>query len=191
MKISLEVIRNNIVFRIVISYILTILLFLIINITHFKMLGAKVILYTCIIDAILACVIQTIVMFFICKNDSKMVIALTAWSTFLIIMLYSILVPTLVDRSLSIYVLRTVSRAEGSVKLADFDGLLQKGYFREMDVTNQRIIEQTASGTIIIKGEDIQLTRKGRLIISLAGIIERYFLPNDRTRIDMEAQLQW
>ena len=95
---------------------------------------------------------------------------------FLISFLFWGLVPTIIDRSLSVNVIGTLNKANRSLTLYEINESLLKNYVRGDFQARKRIMEQIHVGTIKRnKNETFQLTLKGKLIAKLNLLIANYF----------------
>ena len=84
--------------------LLILVIFLIIHVLHFRLLKPEIVLKACVIDVILSCLSGFIIYAFLLKND--LFVSFSAMVTMLLgLALYAVLVPTMVDRSLSVYML--------------------------------------------------------------------------------------
>lgn len=95
---------------------------------------------------------------------------------FLISFLFWGLVPTIIDRSLSVNVIGTLNKANRSLTLYEINESLLKNYVRGDFQARKRIMEQIHVGTLKRnKDETFQLTFKGKLIAKLNLLIANYF----------------
>lgn len=92
---------------------------------------------------------------------------------------YAISLPTLIDRSLSIYLLEKINQKNG-VDLNVVDQLISKEYVKDHQLAKVRITEQLESGTIVIKNGCVLLTPKGEFIVKIASYIQKNLLPKKR-----------
>jgi hypothetical protein len=92
---------------------------------------------------------------------------------------YAISLPTLIDRSLSIYLLEKINQKNG-VELNLVDQLIAKEYVKDHQLAKVRITEQLESGTIVIKNGCVLLTPKGEFIVKIASYIQKNLLPKKR-----------
>jgi len=92
-------------------------------------------------------------------------------------LLYAFVVPTAIDRSLSIYLLEKLAQKEGVLPISDFNRIAKVDYFKDMDVVNTRIEEQIATGSLIIIGDDIILTDKGKFLNKVFHFVKENLLP--------------
>lgn len=94
--------------------------------------------------------------------------------------IYAISVPTIIDRSLSFYLVEKLQQRGGGLPVDQFKSVFTDEYLPEMNVINLRITEQMESGTVVMEGGCVLLTPKGRLIASLSHFYRVHFLPKNR-----------
>lgn len=89
---------------------------------------------------------------------------------------YAMAVPTIIDRSLSIYILEEINRKE-KIHRSEIEKEILNNYLNEYSVINTRIFEQLKSGTIIIDGNEcITLSDRGKLIVLMTNFYKKVFL---------------
>ncbi|MEL6245291.1 MAG: hypothetical protein AAFQ85_08080 [Pseudomonadota bacterium] len=157
--------------------------FLIVNAIHFRTLPVSVIFYACILDAIIASII---VLFAFRSLRAKMTtlhsteIALVAIASNLLILLYALAGPTVIDRSLSIYIVEKIDFRGGEVAEDAMPEIILKEFWQEYRVPEVRMTEQMTSGTVDIKDGCIHLTARGRILANFTRFYRRTFLPQRR-----------
>lgn len=92
----------------------------------------------------------------------------------------AISVPTVIDRSLSFYILEKLQQRGGGIQLAKFNYIFTTEYMREHRLVDIRLTEQTESGTIVIDGDCVKLTPKGEKIASFGRFFRQNLLPKQR-----------
>ncbi|MEZ5646631.1 MAG: hypothetical protein R3E94_02245 [Burkholderiaceae bacterium] len=92
----------------------------------------------------------------------------------------AISVPTVIDRSLSFYILEKLQQRGGGIQLARFDEIFTTEYMREHRLVEIRLTEQSASGTIVIDGGCVKLTPKGSRLADFSRYFRQHFLPRKR-----------
>jgi hypothetical protein len=93
---------------------------------------------------------------------------------------FAISVPTVIDRSLSFYILEKLQQRGGGIKLADFDQVFTQEYVKEHRLVDVRLTEQQQSGTIIIKDGCVKLTAWGQTLATSSRFFRNHFLPKQR-----------
>ena len=146
---------------------------------HISFFVVGVVFYSSLLDAFIACAVT---IFFLYKskfeNFERFLVILILISVGYII---SISVPTVIDRSLSIYILEKIDQRDGGIKLNAFPDIFIYEYLPEHRLSDIRITEQLYSGTITINDENcVTLTNKGKLVVSLSSFFRSYLLPKKR-----------
>ena len=139
--------------------LLILVIFIIIHVMHFRFLKPEVVLKASIIDAILSCFIGFIIFGVILKYD--LFVSFSAIITmFLGLAIYAILIPTMVDRSLSVYMLVYLDEnSNGSLTKDELKKMLIKDVILE-----KRIEEHLRAGAIELDGTNVKITKKGRVV---------------------------
>ena len=86
------------------------------NVTHFLFLPVKVVLYDALLDAVVAIVLVAALLFGLAGHKlptSSVETGLALAVGFLIAVVFAILVPTVIDRSLSVYILEKLDQRGG------------------------------------------------------------------------------
>ena len=160
------------------------IVFLILNWAHFQWLPVSVILYACVVDAAFATIAVLLAyrLFWWPRTSlSPTEAALTAIAANLLVLLYAVMGPTVIDRSLSIYIVQKIDMRGGEVAQAAMPDIFVKEYMPEFRLVDVRLTEQVNSGTVTIEGGCIRLTGKGRTLSRFAGFYRRNFLPQRRS----------
>jgi hypothetical protein len=92
----------------------------------------------------------------------------------------AISIPTVIDRSLSFYILEKLQQRGGGIKLSKFSYIFTNEYVRESKLVDVRLTEQLQSGTIRILGDCVLLTPKGNSIASFGQYFRKNLLPKQR-----------
>ncbi|MET1080692.1 MAG: hypothetical protein ABWY06_21995 [Pseudomonas sp.] len=92
----------------------------------------------------------------------------------------AISVPTVIDRSLSFYLLEKLQQRGGGIAQASFEQLFAQEYMREHHLVEVRLTEQLESGTIEIVNGCVKLTKKGARLASFARYFRQHWLPKQR-----------
>jgi hypothetical protein len=93
---------------------------------------------------------------------------------------FAISLPTVIDRSLSFYILEKLQQRGGAIQLSKFDYIFTNEYMREHKLVDIRLTEQSESGTIIIDGDCVRLTDKGSQLADFSRFFRQNFLPKKR-----------
>ncbi len=157
--------------------------FLIVNFIHFQYITVSVILYACMWDALIASVIVLGAYTYLRREAPVLLateFALTALASNLLILLYGVMGPTVIDRSLSIYIVQKIDQRGGEVAEAAMAAIFVEEYMPEMRLVDVRMTEQLTSGTVVIEDGCILLTSKGRLVSGFADVYRKTLLPQKR-----------
>lgn len=149
------------------------------HVTFFKV---NVLLYSAIADGVLATAIAAGVLFgwrylAVFSRFEKVQLCLI-W--FLGAYIFAISIPTVIDRSLSFYILEKIQQRGGGIKLANFEDVFTKEYVKEHRLVDIRLTEQQKSGTIVIENGCVKLTKRGNEIAEFSRYFRKHFLPKQR-----------
>ena len=148
-------------------------------VTYFRV---DVVFYAAILDGFIAAVLTMLVVLFT-KGFSNLLISDKA--LFLVIWLllgygFAISIPTVIDRSLSFYILEKIQQRGGGIKQEAMSQVFIEEYIPEHRLMDVRLTEQLESGTIEIKDGCVILTEKGETIASFGRFFRTNFLPKQR-----------
>lgn len=93
---------------------------------------------------------------------------------------FAISIPTVIDRSLSFYILEKLQQRGGGIRQDNMQDVFVEEYMVEHRLIDVRLTEQLASGTIVIKNGCVKLTPKGEYIASFGRFYRQHFLPKQR-----------
>lgn len=157
--------------------------FAIVNFVHSQFFPVHVILYDALLDVVISIAAAAALVWFWRRSKT----ALTSLETFqaiiiggLICTLYAFVGPTIIDRSLSIYILEKLDQRGGGIRADAMPGVFVNEYMPEYRLTDIRITEQLNSGTIKIKDDCIYLTPRGREIVAFTHFYRAHILPKKR-----------
>lgn len=158
------------------------ILLLIIYIVHARFFLVNVVLYSAIFDALLATVLAAALLGFIkvFKTFSwfEKIQIMIVW--LLLGYIFAISVPTVIDRSLSFYILEKLQQRGSGIKLASFEDVFVKEYIPEHRLVDVRITEQQQSGTIQVKNGCVLLTERGQALATFSRFFRNHLLPKQR-----------
>lgn len=150
-----------------------------VHISYFKV---SVVFYSALLDAVIA----TFASLIICRWV-KWFRVFNAFETLQLICIWLLLgysfaisVPTVLDRSLSFYILEKLQQRGGGIKLADFDKVFTQEYVKEHRLVDVRLTEQQQSGTIVIQDGCVKLTPWGQTLATSSRYFRNHFLPKQR-----------
>jgi hypothetical protein len=161
---------------------LFVVLLLIVYVLHVRYMPVSVVFYSAIADAVLATllavfVIATVRWFKVFTRFETLQLC-CIW--LLLGYSFAISVPTVIDRSLSFYILEKLQQRGGGIKLAAFDDVFTQEYVKEHRLVDVRLTEQQQSGTVEIKDGCVKLTEWGQTIATSSRYFRAHFLPKQR-----------
>ena len=158
------------------------ILLLSVYLTHVRFFRVDVVLYSALFDALLATVLAGgllgILKIFKVFSGFEKLQAMLVW--LLLGYIFAISVPTVIDRSLSFYILEKLQQRGGGIKLASFEDVFVKEYMPEHRLVDVRITEQQQSGTIQVKNGCVLLTERGQALATFSRFFRNHFLPKQR-----------
>lgn len=93
----------------------------------------------------------------------------------------AISLPTVIDRSLSFYLLEKLQQRGGGIQRRHMDVVFREEYMREHRLMDIRLTEQVQSGTIAIGRDDcVRLTLRGERLANFSRFFRAHFLPEKR-----------
>lgn len=159
-----------------------VILLLLIYMAHVRFFKVDVVLYSAIFDALLATAVGGIFLaalnFFSVFSWFEKIQTMFVW--LLLGYIFAISVPTVIDRSLSFYILEKLQQRGGGIKLSSFEDVFVKEYMPEHRLVDVRITEQQQSGTIQVKNGCVLLTERGQTLATLSRYFRNHFLPKQR-----------
>ncbi|GHX57878.1 hypothetical protein ID062_16660 [Vibrio cholerae] len=163
-----------------ILFVVNLLVIYVLHVQYFKI---DVVFYSAIFDGVLAAILTFFVIstwnFFSCFSSFERVLILVIY--LLGGYAFAISVPTVIDRSLSFYILEKIDQRGGGIKLSGFKDVFVNEYLPEHRLVDVRITEQLSSGTIFIDDNNcVKLTEKGKSIIKFSLFFRHNLLPKQR-----------
>jgi hypothetical protein len=92
----------------------------------------------------------------------------------------AISVPTVIDRSLSFYILEKIEQRGGGIQLSRFEEVFTKEYAKEHRLVDVRLTEQQKSATVNIENDCVKLTKRGEILVSFSQFFRKNLLPKQR-----------
>lgn len=149
---------------------------------HIRWLRVDVVFYAAIADAVLAALIVGALLFalpyFSIFNKFEKFQLFSIW--LLIGYSLAISVPTVIDRSLSFYILEKIQQRGGGISQDRFEEVFTQEYVKEHRLVAVRLTEQLQSGTISIINGCVKLTPKGERLAGLSRFFRKNLLPKQR-----------
>lgn len=160
--------------------LLFLILLVAIYLIHINFLDVNVVFYAALLDAAIAAVLAGIVLFAGVKvlGGFEKLLLVVIW--LLVGYALAISLPTVIDRSLSFYILEKLQQRGGGIKQDAFARVFTDEYMKEYRLVDVRLTEQLQSGTIEIKDGCVLLTPKGQKIASFGQFFRKNLLPKHR-----------
>lgn len=154
-----------------------------VNLIHFRFLTVEVVFYATLLDALIAAVLTAALML----SRRRIRTALSGFEAALLGAIcllggyaFAISWPTVVDRSLSIYILEKLDQRGGAIREDAFARVFTDEYLPEHRLVDVRLTEQLSSGTITIQNGCVRLTDWGRSIVGVTRAYRSHVLPRNR-----------
>ena len=159
-----------------------VVILLAVYLTHITFFKVNVVFYGSILDGLIATVIALVLVsvigFFKVFSPFEKLLLACIW--ILIGYSFAISVPTVLDRSLSFYILEKLQQRGGGIKLSAFEDVFTKEYVKEHRLVDVRLTEQEQSGTLVIKDGCVKLTDWGNTLATSSRYFRNHFLPKQR-----------
>ena len=148
---------------------------------YIHLFQVNVVLYSSVLTVVLA-IIPIIFLLFVVNVN-----LFNQFEKFLICTLFilygygiAISIPTVIDRSLSFYLLEKINQRGGAIKHEAFEAIFKNEYVPEHRLIDIRLTEQLESGTITIENNCVSITQKGKNFVHFSQFFRRNFLPKNR-----------
>ena len=166
----------------ILLFIIYTIIVLVIYYAHITFFKVDVVLYSSLLDGVIATVITSCIVFGSTwfKSFSKFEKLQLVTICLLTGALLALSVPTIIDRSLSFYILEKIHQRGGGVRLDRFEDIFKNEYLKEHRLVDVRLTEQEQSGTIIIQNGCVQLTERGRALAQFSRFFRKNLLPRQR-----------
>jgi hypothetical protein len=153
-----------------------------VNAGHFRYFSVDVVLYGALADAAIAAIVSAWIswVFIFRRGIEPLAFFQLIVIFFLAGYIYAISVPTVIDRSLSMYILEKIQQRGGGVKLAAVPKIFTDEYLPEHRLVDVRLTEQLQSGTIAIENGCVKLTPRGERIANFTRWYRQHLLPKHR-----------
>jgi hypothetical protein len=153
-----------------------------IYVVHSLYFPVNVVFYSAILDGVLATAACGVILWtwswFKILSPLEKLQLLVIW--LLLGYSYAISVPTVLDRSLSFYILEKLDQRGGGIRENAFEDVFTKEYVKEDRLVDVRLTEQLQSGTIYIDKGCVLLTSKGRHLAHISRFFRNNLLPKHR-----------
>lgn len=158
------------------------MLLLVIYVLHVRYIPVNVVFYSAILDAVLATILAVtlVAMLRWFKVFTRFETLQLCCIWLLLGYSFAISVPTVIDRSLSFYILEKLQQRGGGIKLDAFEQVFTQEYVKEHRLMDVRLTEQQQSGTLTIRNGCVSLTDWGQTIATASRYFRNHFLPKQR-----------
>ncbi|WP_043692451.1 hypothetical protein [Luteibacter sp. 9133] len=149
---------------------------------HMRYFRVNVVFYAAILDAFiaLAIVMASLVAFGWFKSFTRLEMIQLGMIWLLGGYAFAISVPTVIDRSLSFYILEKLQQRGGGIRQDAFHDVFTEEYVREDHLVAVRLTEQLQSGTIKIDNGCVKLTPWGEKLATFSSFYRKRLLPTHR-----------
>lgn len=149
---------------------------------HVSLFRVNVVFYAAVADAVMAAlgaaILVTSLAYFGVLSAFEKIQLVVIW--LLMGYAFAISVPTVIDRSLSFYILEKLQQRGGAIRQDGFVTVFTQEYVKEHRLVDVRLTEQMESGTITIQNGCVHLTEKGRSLATFSRFYRQHFLPKHR-----------
>lgn len=168
--------------RVIAAVVLYVVVLLSVYIIHALYFRVNVVFYSAILDAFIAAAISGVIVYLVPWFGSLGSIEKAQLIVIWVLLGYgyAISVPTVLDRSLSFYLLEKIEQRGGGIKESAFPWIFVHEYMPEDHLVDIRLTEQLQSGTITIKHGCVLLTTKGKFLAKASKYFRNHFLPKHR-----------
>lgn len=149
---------------------------------HVTYFPVNVVFYAAISDGALATGISFLILYF-----WRVFQSITGFEKLLIVLIwtlggyaFAISVPTVIDRSLSFYILEKIDQRGGGIRENAMEQVFVEEYMKEHQLVAVRLTEQLESGTIKIENGCVILTPQGERIVTISKWFRANLLPKQR-----------
>lgn len=149
---------------------------------HMRYFRVDVVLYASILDAVIAVIAVAAGLWLLqwFRDFSRLELSQLIVIWLLGGYVFAISVPTVIDRSLSFYILEKLQQRGGGIREDAFRQVFTEEYVREHHLVEVRLTEQLQSGTIEIHDGCVRLTARGARLASFSRFYRRNLLPTHR-----------
>jgi len=149
---------------------------------HMRWLPVTVVLYAALADVALCVLLAALALWrlraFALFNAFEKLMLLLSWA--LVGYSLAISVPTVIDRSLSFYILEKIQQRGGGLREDRLESVFTREYVHEHHLMEVRLTEQIASGTVEVVDGCVRLTARGERAATFSRFFRRNFLPRER-----------
>lgn len=151
-------------------------------VVHVKFFRVNVILYSAILDAVIAAAVSTAILLMVkpfklfSGFEKTQLVAIWLLGGYI----FAISIPTVIDRSLSFYILEKLQQRGGGILENKMPDVFTQEYLVEDRLVDVRLTEQTQSGTVVIQNGCVKLTPWGYKLAKFSSWFRANMLPKQR-----------
>lgn len=149
---------------------------------HVWYFPVPVVLYSALLDAALAALVTTLVIVLFRRSiplgGFEKVLLVTLWLVGGVT--FAIAIPTVIDRSLSFYILEKLQQRGGGILRSELEHMFITEFIPESRLMDVRVTEQLESGTITLDNGCVRLTGRGDMLASFSRFFRTNLLPRKR-----------
>lgn len=160
---------------------INILILICFYIVHSLYFTVDVVFYGALLDVLIAGAISALIFVFLARH------VFSPFEKCLLIIVFllagyslAISVPAVIDRSLSLYLLEKLQQRGGGIRLDRLGDVFAREYLAEHRLVDVRVTEQVKSGNIVVEGECVRLTDRGRRLAAVSRYFRQNYLPKRR-----------
>ncbi|HFE38349.1 MAG TPA: hypothetical protein ENK06_08040 [Gammaproteobacteria bacterium] len=162
-------------------------LFVPLHLIHFRFFVVDVVFYAAFFDVLASGVLFLGLYLLILKRKIGLPVPVLVLSSLLALScgyIFAITVPTVIDRSLSAYLLEKIVQRGGSVRENALNQIFVDEYIPEYRLMDVRLQEALSSGTVTLENGCIKITQKGRRVAGMTSFYRHNLLPKKRRLLD-------
>lgn len=163
----------------IITTLLILLVYIILYALKRHLFPSEIVFFESILFSLFLIILLFIFTYFFLESNLKRYIAESLLASFLLISLFNSLIPTILDRSVSITVLGTLKKSSYPISKIQIDNTFNEIYVIQEDAVGIRLKEQLASGNIRIdESGNYILTKKGIFVTDVLFYTSKFFNVN-------------
>jgi len=168
--------------RIVAAAALFLLIFGAIHYVHFRFMLVDVVLFSAVLDGLLATLITCVILFTNRFFSTVQISEKILLSVIFLLTGYTLAlsIPAVIDRSLSFYILEKLQQRGGGILLNRMPEVFTQEYMQEHHLVDIRVTEQMEAGTVVVRDGCVRLTPWGNSMATASRFYRLHFLPTRR-----------
>tara|TARA_R110001599_G_scaffold145321_1_gene327610 strand:- start:63371 stop:63964 length:594 start_codon:yes stop_codon:yes gene_type:complete len=158
----------------------------ILYVVHIRYFAVDVVFYSALLDVLLAVVLTVLALFLL-----RFFAVFSFFEVAQLVLIWllagyalAISVPTVLDRSLSFYLLEKLNQRGGGIRMESLEEVFTDEYVKEHRLIDVRVTEQLESGTIVIRQGCVRLTPRGQKLAMFSRFFRLHLLPERRLLLD-------